>query len=139
LIDRGLKISPSARALQGGGTWLFAARSTPEKEMALREVGAEVMLLPNANGQVDLAALMQELGKRMINELHVEAGAVLNGALLQAGMVDELLLYVAPSILGDARGMFALPALENMADKYALKFHEITQIGDDVRILARFN
>ena len=139
VLDSGLAISPAARVLQGGGTLVVAARANPEKEAALRDAGAEVILLPNANGQVDLAALMQELGKQMINELHVEAGAVLNGALLRAGLVDELLLYLAPSILGDARGMFALPALENMADKYALRFHEVTPIGDDVRILARFN
>lgn len=138
VLDSRLEISPTARVLQGGGTWMVAARANPEKEVALRDAGAEVILLPNANGQIDLAALMQELGKRMINELHVEAGAVLNGALLQAGLVDELLLYMAPSILGDARGMFALPPLDNMVDKYALKFQEVMQIGDDVRILARF-
>jgi len=138
VLDSRLGISPTARVLQGGGTWMVAARANPEKEVALRDAGAEVILLPNANGQIDLAALMRELGKRMINELHVEAGAVLNGALLQAGLVDELLLYMAPSILGDARGMFALPPLDNMADKYSLRFHEVSKIGGDLRILARF-
>jgi len=139
VLDSDLDISPRARLLQGDGAWIVGAHADPERAAALRDVGAEIILLPDANGQVDLAALMQELGSRMINELHVEAGAVLNGALLRAGLVDELLLYVAPCILGDARGMFALPVLANLADKFSLRFHEITQIGQDIRILARLS
>ena len=70
-------------------------------------------MLPNAAGKVDLGELMRELGRRGINELHVEAGFKLNGSLLREGLVDELLLYLAPHLLGDAaRGMFDLPALE---------------------------
>jgi len=97
-----------------------------------------VILLPNASGKVDLAELMRELGRRQINELHVEAGAKLNGSLIRAGCVDELLVYLAPTLLGDAQGMFALPALEQLSEQRRLKFHEVQQIGADLRILARF-
>ena len=138
VLDSDLEIVPQARVLQGGGSWIIAASPVPHKADALRNAGNEVLLLPDANGQVDLPALMRELGKRMINELHVEAGEVLNGALLRAGLVDELLLYVAPSILGEARGMFALAPLETLENKHSLRFHEVKHIGEDLRILARF-
>ncbi|WP_256077706.1 bifunctional diaminohydroxyphosphoribosylaminopyrimidine deaminase/5-amino-6-(5-phosphoribosylamino)uracil reductase RibD [Massilia sp. YIM B04103] len=139
VIDSKLEISPSARILQGGGTWIVAAAADPEKEAALRERGAEIIVLPNAHGKVDLPELMRELGRRQINELHVEAGSKLNGSLIREGCVDELLLYLAPTLLGDAQGMFALPALTELSGKYDLKFHEFKQIGEDLRILARFN
>ncbi len=138
VLDSDLEIVPQARVLQGGGSWIIAASPVPHKADALRNAGNEVLLLPDANGQVDLPALMRELGKRMINELHVEAGEVLNGALLRAGLVDELLLYVAPSILGEARGMFALAPLETLENKHSLRCHEVKHIGEDLRILARF-
>ena len=139
VIDSRLDISLDARILQGGGTWIVAAVSNPEKEAQLRALGAEVILLPNAEGKVDLPALMLELGRRQINELHVEAGSKLNGSLIREGCVDELLLYLAPSLIGDAQGMFGLPALADLDHQYRLRFHEVRQVGDDVRILARFN
>ena len=139
VIDSRLEISPDARILQGGGTWIVAAVSHPEKEAQLRALGAEVILLPNSAGKVDLPALMLELGRRQINELHVEAGSKLNGSLIREGCVDELLLYLAPTLIGDAQGMFGLPALADLDHKYALRFHDIQQVGEDVRILARFN
>jgi diaminohydroxyphosphoribosylaminopyrimidine deaminase/5-amino-6-(5-phosphoribosylamino)uracil reductase len=138
VIDSRLDIDPHARILEGGGTWIVAARPNPEKEARLRERGAEILLLPNANGKVDLPALMQELGRRQINELHVEAGFKLNGSLIREACVDELLLYFAPNLLGDARGLFDLPALDDLNGRRALSFHEVKQIGADLRILARF-
>lgn len=138
VVDSRLDISLDARVLAGGGTWIVAAIPNPEKEAQLRALGAEVILLPNASGKVDLAALMLELGRRQINELHVEAGAKLNGSLIREGCVDELLVYLAPALIGDAQGMFALPALSQLDQKYRLQFHELKQIGNDVRILARF-
>lgn len=139
VVDSRLEIDPGARVLEGGGTWIAAAVRNPEKEQVLREQGAEIIFLPNPNQKVDLQALMHELGKRQINELHVEAGAKLNASLLREGCVDELLLYLAPSLLGDAVGLFDLPALDSLDQKYQLHFHEIKQIGQDLRILARFN
>ncbi len=81
---------------------------------------------------------MRELAAREINELHVEAGFRLNGSLLREGCVDELLVYLAPSVIGDARGMFDLPAPENLEARLRLRFHSIDRVGDDLRVLARF-
>jgi diaminohydroxyphosphoribosylaminopyrimidine deaminase/5-amino-6-(5-phosphoribosylamino)uracil reductase len=138
VIDSRLEIEPHARVLQGGGTWIVAAQANPEKEAQLRDVGAEILLLPNARGKVDLPALMQELGRRQINELHVEAGFKLNGSLIRERCVDELLLYLAPQLIGDAQGLFDLPALESLEGRRRLAFHEVSTIGPDVRMLARF-
>lgn len=138
VIDSRLQISPQARILSGGGTWIVAAHSNPEKEAQLRDQGAEILLLPNPQGKVDLPALMRELGRRQINEVHVEAGFKLNGSLIREHCVDELLLYLAPSLLGDAQGMFDLGTIDALRDKRTLSFHEVKQIGSDLRILARF-
>lgn len=138
VIDSRLQISPTARILEGGGTWIVAAAADADKEARLRERGAEVLIMPNDSGKVDLPALMEELGRRQINELHVEAGFKLNGSLLREGCVDELLLYLAPTLLGDAQGLFDLPRLEELAGQRRLGFHQVKQIGSDLRILARF-
>ena len=138
VVDSRLDIDPEARVLQGGGTWIVTAQKNPEKEALLHDRGAEIIMLPNAQGKVDLPSLMLELGRRQINEVHVEAGLKLNGSLIREACVDELLLYLAPNLLGDARGLFDLPALDTLDGKYALSFHEVKQIGLDLRILARF-
>ncbi len=139
VIDSRLEISPDAKILQGGGTWIVCAVSDPAKESLLREKGAEIILLPNPNGKVDLPALMAELGRRQINEVHVEAGYKLNGSLIREACVNELLLYLAPNIIGDAQGLFDLKALDSLDRKRMLRFHEVRQIGPDLRILARFD
>ena len=139
VIDSRLETDPRARVLDGGGTWIVAAQPNPEKQRQLEDAGAEVILLPNAHGKVDLPALMLELGKRQINEVHVEAGFKLNGSLIREGCVDELLLYLAPSLLGDAQGLFDLPALASLDGARHLAFHSVERIGPDLRILARFN
>lgn len=138
VVDSRLQISPSAKVLAGGGTLIIAAVANPEKEAVLRAAGCEILLLPNSHGKVDLPLLMQELGRRGVNELHVEAGAKLNGSLIREGCVDELLLYLAPRLLGDARDMFELAPLAALDQAHALHFHEVRQIGADLRILARF-
>jgi diaminohydroxyphosphoribosylaminopyrimidine deaminase / 5-amino-6-(5-phosphoribosylamino)uracil reductase len=138
VVDSRLQIRTDARILEGGGTWIVTAVSDTEKEARLRDKGAEIIRLPNAAGKVDLPTLIKELGARQINELHVEAGFKLNGSLIREECVDELLLYLAPSLLGEARGLFDLPALETLDRRKQLAFHEIKQIGPDLRILARF-
>jgi diaminohydroxyphosphoribosylaminopyrimidine deaminase/5-amino-6-(5-phosphoribosylamino)uracil reductase len=138
VVDSKLDIALDARVLAGGGAWIVAATPNAPKEAALRAAGHDVIMLPNAGGKVDLPALMLELGRREINELHVEAGSKLNGSMIREGCVDELLLYLAPCLIGDAQGMFALPALQRLDHKYQLRFHEIQQIGEDIRVLARF-
>ncbi len=98
----------------------------------------ECLALPDGRGKVDLSALMRELARREINELHVEAGAGLTGALLHEGLVDELLLYFAPCLLGDrGKGMFSLPGVCGLADRLSLDIREVQALGEDWRILAR--
>lgn len=138
IVDSRLDIELDARILQGDACWIVAARPDPAKEAALRAAGHDVILLANAAGKVDLPALMLELGRREINEVHVEAGSKLNASLLREGCVDELLVYLAPSLIGAGQGMFALPPLTRLADKIPLRFHAVTQVGADLRILARF-
>ena len=138
VVDSRLETPPAARVV-GPGTLICAAASDAARADALRAAGAEVLLLPNAAGKVDLAALLLALGQRGINEVHVEAGWKLNGSLLREGWVDELLIYQAPILLGDhARGMFDLAALTAVADKRELKILDRRQIGADMRFIARF-
>lgn len=141
IVDSRLQIPTSAKVLHNpdsGGVLIAHAVRHPEHEARLIDAGAELVFLPNANNKVDLPALMLELGRREINELHVEAGSKLNGSLIDEGCVDELLLYLAPSLLGDARGLIDLPALEHLMHRKRLRFHQIQQVGEDLRILARF-
>ena len=140
VVDSRLETPLGARVLAGGGTLIAAAIEDREKIRALQGAGAEVLLLPNSSpsAKVDLPALMQELGRRGINELHVEAGYKLNGSLIKDGCVDELLLYVAPCLLGrDARGIADLPALSDLRARRSLAIRDIRMIGDDLRISAR--
>lgn len=138
IIDSRLETPPTAKILAGGGSLLFCARDDVTKSAALREAGAEIVVLPNAAGKVELPALLQELGRRGINELHVEAGHKLNGSLIREGCVDELLLYLAPCLLGDrAQGMADLDELTTLQARRAMRIHETRMIDGDLRIIAR--
>jgi diaminohydroxyphosphoribosylaminopyrimidine deaminase / 5-amino-6-(5-phosphoribosylamino)uracil reductase len=135
VVDRHGDTPPSARVLAGAPALVVTAGGRNPAWPA----GTQTLELPNAEGRVDLRALMRELARRDINELHVEAGAKLNGALLDAGLVDELLIYLAPGVIGDpARGAFerAVP-LASLAQRTPLAFDSIERVGDDLRILAR--
>lgn len=138
IVDSRLEIDLGARILQGEPCWIVAAAEQPEKAAALRAAGHEVIMLANPQGKVDLPALMRELGRREINEVHVEAGSKLNASMLREGCVDELLVYLAPSLIGPGQGMFALPPLARLADQHRLRFHDLARVGEDIRILARF-
>lgn len=138
IVDSRLEIDLNARILQGEPCWIVAAVENHDKAAALQAAGHEVLMLPNARGKVDLPALMRELGRREINEVHVEAGSKLNASMVREGCVDELLAYLAPSLIGPGQGMFDLPALERLADRRQLRFHDVARVGDDLRILARF-
>lgn len=140
VVDSRLDLSLDARVLRAGHVLVAAALADDGKIGALTERGAEVVLLPGPGGQVDLLSLLKELARRGINEVHAEAGFALSGSLLAAGLVDELLLYLAPCLLGDAaRGMFDLPALESLAGRRNLTIHDLRSLGPDLRLLARFN
>ncbi|MDB5959197.1 MAG: ribD [Massilia sp.] len=138
IVDSRLDISLDARILAGEPCWIVAARPEAGRVRALQAAGHEVLLLPNADGKVDLPALMRELGRREINEVHVEAGSKLNGSLIREGCVDELLVYLAPCLLGTAQGMFSLGPYDALEQRQQLAFHQVQQIGADLRILARF-
>lgn len=139
VVDSRLEVSPDAAILADGNCLIACAAAQPEKVAALRARGAEVVALPNPEGKVDLPALMLELGRRGINEVMVEAGAKLNGSLLRAGCGDELLIYQAPVLLGDAaRGMLDLGALADLAEAQRLAIVERRAVGPDFLIRARF-
>jgi diaminohydroxyphosphoribosylaminopyrimidine deaminase/5-amino-6-(5-phosphoribosylamino)uracil reductase len=139
VVDSRLEIATTARVLAQGNCLVATAAEAPEKTKALSAAGIEVVRLADTGGKVDLSLLMAELGRRGCNELHVEAGFKLNGSLLQAGLVDELLVYLAPTLLGDAAvGMFNLPALTDLAGRRDLQVVDLRRIGPDLRILARF-
>lgn len=116
---------------------IFTATEEDHKKKALEKRGAAVVVLPDGKGKVDLSAMVRDLGRRQINELHVEAGYKLNGSLLRAGLVDELLLYLAPKLIGEGLGMARLGPLKALSQAHALAFHSIDRVGDDLRILAR--
>jgi diaminohydroxyphosphoribosylaminopyrimidine deaminase/5-amino-6-(5-phosphoribosylamino)uracil reductase len=139
IVDSRLETPPAAKILAGGGMLIFCAHDEAVKSRALRARGAEIVVLPNASGKVELPALLQELGRRGINELHVEAGHKLNGSLIREGCVDELLLYLAPCLLGDAaQGMAALGEFTSLDVRQKLVINETRMIGGDLRLLARF-
>jgi diaminohydroxyphosphoribosylaminopyrimidine deaminase/5-amino-6-(5-phosphoribosylamino)uracil reductase len=138
LVDSRLEVPLAARILDGGNVLIAAAVEDVAKIDALRARGAEVVVLPNAAGKVALGDLVRELGRRALNEVHVEAGFKLNGSLVASGVVDELLVYLAPKLLGETgRKMFNLPGVERLADARRLRLVDVAQVGGDVRLIAR--
>lgn len=138
IVDSHLRIALDAKALAGGHALVAYAHAEDDKLAALHGMGIQTLQVPNAQGQVDIQALVKALAAWPCNELLVEAGAVLNGAFLQSGLVDELLLYFAPKLMGDtARGMFALPAIAQMEQVPELDIMDIRQFGQDIRLQAR--
>ena len=138
IVDSRLETPPQSRILDAPGRVLiFAAAPEAQRRAALAERGAEVVLLPGAQGKVDLAAMLVDLAQRGINELHVEAGHKLNASLLRAGLVDELLVYLAPKLLGLGREMAAFGPLESLADALEFEFTDVQRVGGDFRLMAR--
>ncbi|MCC4116492.1 bifunctional diaminohydroxyphosphoribosylaminopyrimidine deaminase/5-amino-6-(5-phosphoribosylamino)uracil reductase RibD [Aromatoleum toluclasticum] len=138
LVDARLDVPLSARLLQDGKCLVAAAVADEGRIAALAERGIEVVVLPDGAGKVDLTALMLELGRRGFNEVHAEAGFKLNGSLLREGCVDELLLYMAPMLVGDAaRGLFNLPELAALDKAVRLDLRDVRRIGGDLRVIAR--
>jgi diaminohydroxyphosphoribosylaminopyrimidine deaminase/5-amino-6-(5-phosphoribosylamino)uracil reductase len=116
--------------------WIYCATKDTDRKAALEAKGASVTCLPNAQGKVDLRALVHDLGKKAINEVHIEAGFKLNGSLLAAGLVDELLVYLAPLLIGQGLGMANLGPFESLSQALKLDIQNVTTIGDDVRLIA---
>lgn len=140
VLDSRLRMPLTARILQGGNVLIYTATRHVAKIEALEKIGASVCVLPDDNGQIDLTAMLGGLAIRGCNEVLVEAGSTLNGALLRAGLVDELLLYVAPQLLGDAaRGIAQLGELTNLDQRIDLQWQDVRQVGQDMRIIAKVN
>lgn len=140
VLDSRLRMPINAKILQGGGTLIYVVENNLFKINKLREIDAEVVVLSDGNGQVDLHAMLSDLAARGCNEVLVEAGAILNGALLKAGLVDELLLYIAPQLLGDAaRGMAELGELTQLSQRVDLEWKDVRQVGDDMRITVKIS
>ena len=138
VIDARLEIQDTARILQGEPILIATASEDTQRIARLSAAGHRVIVMPNAGGKVDLPHLMTELGRLGLNEIHAEAGFKLNGSLLREGCVDELLLYLAPMLVGDAaNGLFNLTALTRLEDATRLDIRDLRQVGRDIRILAR--
>ena len=130
VIDSQNRVTPQHRIVEQAGETLFARTREDERQWP---ENVRTLLVPEHNGRLDLVVLMMLLGKQQINSIWVEAGSTLAGALLEAGLVDELIVYIAPKLLGsDARGLCVLPGLEKLAAAPHFKFNEIRQVGPDL-------
>ena len=138
IVDSRLQTPPDARILDApGDVLIYTADGGSTREPALRQRGAALEALPGAHGKVDLAAMLSNLAQRGVNELHVEAGHKLNASLLREGLVDELLVYLAPKLLGIGREMAAFGPLSTLAEALQFEFTQVDRIGADLRIMAR--
>ncbi len=144
VVDSRLQTPPGARIVSPpGALWLYAAQDDPQRAAALRATGASIVCLPSvgqgieATTKVDLGAMLADLATRGINELHVEAGHKLNGSLLRGGWVDELLIYLAPKLLGTGREMAHFGPLASLNEAVAFEFVEAVRVGPDLRLRLR--
>jgi diaminohydroxyphosphoribosylaminopyrimidine deaminase/5-amino-6-(5-phosphoribosylamino)uracil reductase len=139
ILDTALQTPATAKTLRLPGPVLICtAVADADAQSAVRAVGADIAVLPRAERGLDLHAVMGELARRECNEVHVEAGPTLAGALLQADLADEIVIYIAPLLLGDrARGLFQLPELTKMQERWALDILETRAVGRDWRLTLR--
>ena len=135
IVDSKLRTPPTARVFSTPGRILVATSREGPAARALRDAGAEVVSLPDTGGRVALDSLMTALAGAGVNEVHTECGPTLAGALIESGLVDEVVVYLAPVLLGDAaRGMFTLPAIALMRDRIGLEIAGVTRVGADIRV-----
>lgn len=142
IVDSRLQTPPGAQLfMPDRAVWIYAAVRDDARQAALEARGATVTYLPDAQGKVDLAAMLRDLATREINELHVEAGHKLNGSLMREGLIDEVLLYLAPKLIGSgldiASHVHADGPLTDLAGAVSLDFQSVEMIGPDLRIIAR--
>lgn len=138
VVDSRLETPPDAQIFRPGRR-LFIYGATPDaaRQAALEARGATVVMLPGPGGKVDLEALLRDLARREVNELHVEAGHKLNGSLIRSGLVDELLVYIAPKLVGQGREMAHFGPLADLAHAVAFEFLSTEMVGPDLRLIAR--
>ena len=138
VVDSRLETPPDASIFVAGRrVFIYAAVQDAQRQAALESRGATVVCLPGPGGKVDLAAMLRDLAQREINELHVEAGHKLNGSLIREGLVDELLVYLAPKLVGQGRQMAHFGPLADLADVVAFEFLSGDRVGPDLRLVAR--
>jgi len=138
VIDSRLDLPVTARILAGEPPLVLTVSEDRARREALEARGAEVVVVPAEGGKTDLAAVARLLAARGFNEVTVETGAKLNGSLFRAGVVDEIVLYLAPMLLGDAaQGLYALPVFERLGEAIRPRIVDIRALGDDLRITAR--
>jgi diaminohydroxyphosphoribosylaminopyrimidine deaminase / 5-amino-6-(5-phosphoribosylamino)uracil reductase len=138
VVDSRLQTPLDARIfVPGRRLFIYCAEPDLARQAALEAKGATVICRPGPSGKVDLAAMLQDLARSEINELHVEAGHRLNGSLIQAGLVDELLIYLAPKLIGRGREMARFGPLADLAEAVAFEFTASETVGPDLRVLAR--
>lgn len=143
VVDSTLKTPLNAKILQGGNVLIAFAHDADNKAATLFAAGAELLCIPNDIGlkeqaKVCLKTLLGHLASREINEVLVEGGEALNGALLAQNLIDELLIYYAPKLMGcNAKNMFGIPELTQMSQAIDLQILEVRHIGTDIRLRAR--
>ena len=137
VADSSLRTPARARVIGERGCLVVCASDPAGRTAELEAAGAEVCRLAGEGGRVDLAALMKELARREVNDVLVEAGAGLNGALLEAGLVDEIVVYMAPSLLGSGRGMWSLRPMERLDQAQRWSYHTVSRIGKDLCLTLR--
>jgi diaminohydroxyphosphoribosylaminopyrimidine deaminase/5-amino-6-(5-phosphoribosylamino)uracil reductase len=137
IVDSRMETPLSAKMfIEGRPLLVYAAVQDAARQGTLEKARATVVQKPGPNGKVDLAAMLRDLAQREINELHVEAGHKLNGSLLREGLVDELLVYLAPTLLGPGRDMANIGPLAQLSQGLPLEFISVEAIGPDLRIRA---
>ncbi len=137
VVDSKLQLSGQEKLFrQGGPVWIYTQNSDQNKIQALESAGADVILSnPTPSEKIDLDQMMRDLAEREINEIHTECGQSLAGSLLRQGLIDEVVIFMAPTILGNqARGLFEIGELTDMNSRLRCKINEIRNIGDDLRI-----
>ncbi|MCK5828847.1 MAG: bifunctional diaminohydroxyphosphoribosylaminopyrimidine deaminase/5-amino-6-(5-phosphoribosylamino)uracil reductase RibD [Methylococcales bacterium] len=137
ILDSSLQMPLTAKMLSlAGENWILTCSDDEQKIKSLENVGFQVFQINNKENQLDLDATMAFLGKKQINTVLIEAGAILNGALLNQKLVDEWIVYMAPCILGDqGRGLFHLPGMQKMIDKKQLNMISVRQVGADIKLI----
>lgn len=138
VIDSRLELPPHARILAGEPPLVLTVSEDGARRRALEALGAEVVTVPAEGRKTDLAAVARLLAERGFNEVTVETGAKLNGSLLRAGLVDEIVLYLAPLLMGDAaQGLFALPEFAALGEAPRARVVDVRAVGADLRLTAR--
>ena len=138
ILDSSLRMPPKAATLGFPGKVVVITSGSNVRRSALEAAGAQLLVMPDKDCRVDLAEVIKWLGMQGVNEVHVEAGPKLNASLLQAKLIDELLLYLSPSFLGTGgQPIAALSQIDSLNSRIGLRIVDVTRIGDDLRILAR--